>query len=231
MCPNWCENELTINGPDVEKVLAAVCNPEGRDADERLLDFDKIVPYPQEFKELDRRSAEYQAKFHAIPPTDPEREARLKILGDEYGVSPGTPWLKDGYNSGGYDWCCDHWDTTWNACRVSLTKHPASVPAVHKHVACDHCKTIHNTFGMAILICRQCGAPLPDDRPLVAFFEFETAWSPPVAVIEKLAANFPNYEFELEYYEGGMGFCGQARWSDGVEQYHQTSEYSSEHGG
>ncbi len=25
---------------------------------------------------------------------------------------------KDGFNSGGYEWCRKHWGTKWNACRV-----------------------------------------------------------------------------------------------------------------
>jgi hypothetical protein len=27
---------------------------------------------------------------------------------------------QDGYNSGGYEWCCENWGTKWSACRVEL---------------------------------------------------------------------------------------------------------------
>lgn len=570
--PNFCENELTISGPDVERVLAAMRDLESDDPDEHILDFDKIVPYPQELKDLDQRNAEYQAKFFAIAKDDPDRDEKLKALADKYGVEPGTPWLKDGYNSGGYEWCIEQWgcyddktevltkdgwkffqnvkpddifftlnvngdielhrslkyvakpyrgimyhfktklidikvtpdhnmfvasprtsnyrfiaakdipycrvkikqvgrwsgeeksmftlplerraqrtfrerhlnmddfleflgyyisegslnkanskrggnqyyvrisqyktegltkimenirrlnlkmyyygkdiiindfqlylyleqfgyshekyipndikklsprqlkilldalllgdgtkrkygsyiyyttskrladdvqeiglkagyitsvhmddrrgklntngynynhicyyvclyvnnskvgsnvqkhqitqtkydgtiycvvvpnhtlfvrrdgkvawcgNTKWNAIRVSLTKRPANIPPV-EIATCAHCQIQHRTAGMTVLVCQKCGAPLPDTRPIVALVEFETAWSPPEAVIEKLAAMFPDHDFELEYYEGGVGFCGQARWSGGQEQYHNTSEYAGSRGG
>jgi hypothetical protein len=118
MCPNYCENELTISGADVEKVLAAIRDLESDDSDEHILDFDKVIPYPQKFKDLDQRSANYQAKINDIAKDDPEREAKLKELAAEFGVEPGTPWLHDGFNSGGYDWCVNNWGTKWSAIDV-----------------------------------------------------------------------------------------------------------------
>ena len=43
-----------------------------------------------------------------------------------------------------------------------------------------------------------------------AFYSFDTAWSPPVAWLQKVAEDFPHLEFELRYYEPGMGFVGIA---------------------
>jgi hypothetical protein len=228
--PNYCENELTISGPDVERVLAAMRDLESDDPDEHIFDFDKIIPYPQEFKDIDIRSAEYQTKLHAIAKDDPERESRLKALAAEYDTEPGALWLKDGYNSGGYEWTCSFWGTKWNAIRVCLTKRPANAPPAET-ATCEHCRIPHKTAGMRVLVCQKCGAPLPDTRPIVALVEFETAWSPPVPVVEKLMEMFPDHEFELEYYEGGVGFCGQARWTGGQEQYHNISDYAGSRGG
>lgn len=45
--PNWTENELTISGPDVQKVLNAIRSEAHEDEDACLLDFDKIIPYPK----------------------------------------------------------------------------------------------------------------------------------------------------------------------------------------
>jgi hypothetical protein len=228
--PNFCENELTISGPDVARVLAAIADPSSDDPDEHILDFDQIVPYPQDLKDLDQRNAEYQAKFFAISKDDPGRDEKLKALADEYGVEPGTPWLKDGYNSGGYEWTIQNWSTKWNACRVSLTKRPANLPLAET-ATCEHCRMAHKTAALEVLACSRCGAPLADTRPIVAFIEFETAWSPPEAVIQKLAAMFPDHTFDLSYYEGGVGFCGQARWSGGQEQFHHQTDYSGPRGG
>lgn len=230
MCPNFCENELTISGPNVESILAAIRDMESDDPDEHILDFDKIIPYPREFKNLDQRSADYQKKFRDIALDDPEREGKIKTLADEYGAEPGALWLKDGYNAGGYEWCCDNWGTKWNACRVSLTKRPSNAP-LPETITCGHCKTAQKTAKMSALVCQQCGAPLPDVRPIVAFLEFETAWSPPIPVVEKMAGMFPDHDFDLAYYEGGVGYCGQARWSQGVEQYNNETVYSGPRGG
>ena len=84
---------------------------------------------------------------------------------------------------------------------------------------------------MKVLVCQQCGSPLLDVPPIRAFLEFDTAWSPPVPVIEKLATMFPDHEFDLKYYECGIGFCGHEHWEDGIEQYHQQAEYSGLRGG
>lgn len=49
----------------------------------------------------------------------------------------------------------------------------------------------------------------------VGIASFDTAWSPPIGVIKALSARFPDDEFTLSYYEGGMGFWGVANFSAG----------------
>ena len=213
--PNWCENELTITGPDVLKVLQALRTESHEDQDARLLDFNRIIPYPVIYREMDRRAQDYREKFSAIAKDDPDRKQKLVALGAEYGVEPGTPWIKDGYNSGGYEWTCNAWGTKWNATRVHLTTHK---------------DRFHDSRGKTVF-CAQCGAPLPNKLPIRAFLEFDTAWSPPVPVIEKLSTMFPDHEFDLKYYEGGVGFCGHARWSGGEEEFHEQHKYNGSRGG
>ena len=116
--PNWCDNELTITGPDVNKVLETIRSQTGEDQDVRLFDFNTIIPYPQIYRDMDKRAEEYREKLNAIAKDDPERREKLEALGAEYGVEPGVSWIKDGYNSGGYEWCCDNWATKWNATHV-----------------------------------------------------------------------------------------------------------------
>ena len=230
--PNWTENELTITGPDVQKVLNTIHSEAHDDEDARLLDFDKIIPYPKAYRELDQHAHEYQQKFMAISREDPERQTKLEALAAEYGVEPGAPWIKDGFNSGGYEWTCEFWGTKWNAAHVTLTtRNGTTTHPTRKTTKCAYCQTVHNIEHLKVLVCQQCGSPLPDDSPMEAFLEFDTAWSPPIPVIEKLAALFPDHEFQLAYYEGGIGFCGQARWSGGREQFHHQDVYSGPRGG
>ncbi|HAX71754.1 MAG TPA: hypothetical protein PK152_02785 [Anaerolineales bacterium] len=229
--PNWTENELTISGPDVNKVLETIRSDSIHDQDKRILDFNRIIPYPQIYRDMDKRAEEYREKFADIENDDPERQQKLEALGAEYGVEPGTPWIADGYNSGGYEWACDNWMTKWNACHVHLTTHADSSKPLNKTSKCAYCGTVHKTEAMIVLTCQQCGSPLLDAEPIQAFLEFDTAWSPPIPVIAKLASMFPDHTFELKYFEGGMGFSGHARWSEGDEEFHHQYEYSGPRGG
>lgn len=230
--PNWCENELTITGPDVRKVMEAIRTESDEDEDARILDFNRIIPYPEMYREMDRRAQTYREKFAAIAKDDPDREQKLEALATEYGVEPGAPWIKDGYNSGGYEWTCNAWGTKWNATGAHLTtREDTCRDSLRKTVTCSHCKTSHKIEHMTVLTCAQCGAPLPEALLIRAFLEFDTAWSPPVPVIEKLASMFPDHAFELKYYEGGMGFSGHARWSKGNEEFHNQHDYNGPRGG
>ncbi|MBA4063083.1 MAG: hypothetical protein C0501_05115 [Isosphaera sp.] len=92
--PNWCENDLEVSGdePLVRDFLAFAWSGE------RALDFNRFVPYPSEFAELDR-VAEAWRDAH------PEKS-----------VFSGPT---DGFNSGGFEWCVEHWGTKWNARRAA----------------------------------------------------------------------------------------------------------------
>jgi hypothetical protein len=230
--PNWTENELTISGPDVQKVLNAIRSEAHEDEDARLLDFDKIILYPEQYRALDQRAHEYQEKLRAIDKDDPDRQSKLETLAAEYDAEPGAPWIKDGFNSGGYEWTCSNWGTKWNATHVSITQRNGTA-ARHerKQIKCAYCQMVNRTEHLKVLVCQQCGSPLPVSVPQEAFLEFDTAWSPPFPVIEKLASMFPDHDFQLAYFEGGMGFCGQARWSGGHEQFHHQDVYSGPRGG
>jgi hypothetical protein len=52
-----------------------------------LLSANKFIPYPEEFKRLDD-------------------EAKVHRINNDYS-------FKDGFNSGGYEWCCENWGTKW----------------------------------------------------------------------------------------------------------------------
>jgi hypothetical protein len=94
--PNWCECDLFIDGP-AERVKAFLDTMRG---EQSPFDFEKVLPYPEHFRALDRLAAEWDKK------SPEERQG---------GKRPG-----DGYNRGGYEWCCTHWGTKWNACFVTV---------------------------------------------------------------------------------------------------------------
>ena len=53
-------------------------------------------------------------------------------------------------------------------------------------------------------------ATLTNETPDFLVYEFESAWSPPVAWLKKVARDFPRLRFTLIYDEPGMGFAGTA---------------------
>lgn len=57
-------------------------------------------------------------------------------------------------------------------------------------------------------------------------YRFETAWSPPVELFEKVSKDFPTLKFVLEYEETGMGFKGTATIQNGEnDQEEKDIEY------
>ena len=105
--PNWCENDLAVEGPKevIEEFLKFAAGAAGEnplDDEGSPFDFNKFIPYPQEFQRLDE-IAEAWLKEHAGRP-DYDYRARPK----------------DGFNSGGYDWCYANWGTKWPACHVEV---------------------------------------------------------------------------------------------------------------
>lgn len=88
--PNYCENDLQITGPqaDIDRFMA-----DG-------LSFESAIPYPVQFRALDEAR-----HAHAIAVSKPGENPDHHFCKD-------CP--KDGYNSGGYDWCIANWGTKWN---------------------------------------------------------------------------------------------------------------------
>ena len=93
--PNWCECDLYISGPkeELEKFLETV------KSEESVFDFNRVIPYPEHFRELDGPFKEWM--------TTPAEERT-------------GPPPADGFNQGGYEWCLLNWGTKWNARRASL---------------------------------------------------------------------------------------------------------------
>jgi hypothetical protein len=165
--PNHCETDLTLKGkPDlIARVLAAHFKESGE------MDCDSIVPYPARFKELDRAAAEYD-KAH-----------------------PGD-WTKrpqDGFNQGGYEWCCNNWGTKWGT---------------------------YDGFRREV-----------SKSGRIANVSFLSAWSPPRAVLDKLAERYPDLTIVAKSYERGMGFKCDYRWEGGVCIQEDRGTYRGTRGG
>jgi hypothetical protein len=143
--PNWCTNMISIKG-ESEGHIKDIC--EALKSDTSIFDFNKIIPYPEKYAELDRIADEWRG-------TDGKPRFSSK---DQAPV--------DGFNQGGHEWVYKNWGTKWN---------------------------VDSKF---IAVSR------PDEDQVV--FCFDTAWSPPTPVIQKLSELFPTAGIVLRFKEPDM---------------------------
>jgi hypothetical protein len=61
------------------------------------------------------------------------------------------------------------------------------------------------------------------DNQGIALFQFDTAWAPPLGVLEKLMETHPELSIECRYHEPGVGFFGV--WTDGVDRCYETEQF------
>lgn len=95
--PNWCENDLYVRGRP-EELKKFVEFAKGEEA----FDFNKFIPYPEKFRELDERAEKLNALLTKKPEELTPEEAAIILKHDGRRI-------RDGYNQGGYDWCVQNW--------------------------------------------------------------------------------------------------------------------------
>ena len=93
--PNHVENDLYIRGPkdQIDAALALI----GAVGDSPKFDFNALIPYPENFRQMDE-------------------DART-LKHDAYLAKYGHN--RNGFNSGGYEWCNENWGTKWGAYDVA----------------------------------------------------------------------------------------------------------------
>lgn len=58
-----------------------------------------------------------------------------------------------------------------------------------------------------------------------ATIHYFTAWSPNERFFELISTKYPNLEFILEYFEGGLGFIGESSFKNGARFENEYIEY------
>lgn len=126
--PNYCENELEVKGPKEElkrfkefATTKATAKGDNEGSSDNVLDTEKFIPYPTKYKEMDeisRRIERDRQKYLESLGFKGNNEAIQHYREMAYKLYPDK---KDGYNSGGYEWCLKNWGTKWGICRPDLT--------------------------------------------------------------------------------------------------------------
>ena len=178
---NWCENELRVEGPQKElKRFKELAGKHNRLDNDPVLNANNFIPYPKEFDELDKIAKDWMDKADKFAKEN-KAEGWYK-LSDELTVQfekDNGKRPSDGFNKGGYNWCCDNWGTKWGFCEAIVADYSV------------------------------------DKEDGEIFYEFDSAWSPPVPVIVKMAEMFPTLTFDLRYFEQGAAFNGVLRCEKG----------------
>ncbi len=98
--PNHVDNDFWVKGKLVTlNEFAGFALDTDQSETALVLSANKFIPYPKVYKDLD----------------DEVRRLREK--------NPTEGWkVKDGFNSGGYEWCCDNWGTKWGIYNANLVR-------------------------------------------------------------------------------------------------------------
>lgn len=172
--PNHVEQDLVVTGPVAtlqefikfaEEEEDVFSTPEKV----KILSANKFIPYPEEFQKLD----------------DAAEEAHEK---GDYAV-------KDGFNSGGYQWCIQNWGTKWGIYDATIVSQ----------------KLIGKKGKIK--------------------YTSQSAWSPPLPVVDAMSKKFPDLKFDMKYYERGMAFKGHYVVQNGEVLTNEESAYHGHRGG
>ena len=107
--PNHCETDMYIRGSDEDVTAFAkwLEEIEGMEICRAL------IPYPEPYKTMDEEVRAFS--FFGGEQDKEKRQAAEYAYKTKYGHT------KDGYNSGGYDWCRENWGTKWGVYEVEFT--------------------------------------------------------------------------------------------------------------
>lgn len=155
--PNWCSNELVIEGP-ADKV-AQLVNEVAQPYSALYRDFDPSNPGT--FVQKQSTVEGPLLLWNIVKPTSEELHGY---------------WGDENDNGSWYAWNVKCWGTKWD---------------LGNGTSVDH-------------------------TPGRVTYNFESAWSPPMAAMDILATSNPDLNFTLTYDEPGMDFAGIVEWQGGA---------------
>jgi len=102
---------------------------------------------------------------------------------------------------GWYEWNCRNWGTKW-----------------------DIGQKAYVFYEMPRLLTQDDPINDPDEPELEVCYQMESAWSPPVEALDKLAEQYPTIQIDLISIDEGDCFACEVQWLDGNRFYEQDLE-------
>lgn len=191
--PNWCGNEITLTATSEDRLAEILGEIKSEHSD---FDFAKIVPPPIGDPE-DQRIYRGEPSQHSYIGCD----CRAEYVGE----APNGKWL-----IGGLEPIKDN--AKIDGSFASEVGYPVDRCPHHLGIRLDQ----HPLFWWNWNIANwgtKWGVG-GDDVSIgksgnSAFVSFDTAWSPPIRILERLSAKYPDLVVHIKYAEMGMGFIGE----------------------
>lgn len=194
--PNWSCNRLYVKGhpKKVKEFTDTLGTPdtEGKECD---FSFSQTVPMPEALLCTAGSQGELGYAMITNKVVNPfgdldeykERFNNLSSADQEACLEEGRTYKYNMEHYGAvnwYEWRIAHWGTKWDASDVDI-----DVDAI-KEVVDANIST--------------------DSEEVTIDIGFDTAWSPPIDWLKKVAKKFPELEFKIAFSECGMSFYGTA---------------------
>lgn len=120
--PNWCYGRLELKGSVKDlKHFETTMKGIDRTGEETILNEEVLIPYPKKFLEMDAKVSKIRKQHQLIYDKDKVDGMNDKQRDEWFKKNPYTD-TKDGFNSGGYEWCLRNWGTKWGFCSPEVSE-------------------------------------------------------------------------------------------------------------
>lgn len=202
--PNWVQNEIIFENAGDEKVEALIREVKlATESEDYTFDFNKLIPMPKSLEiesgsNTDRAIAYYVTERLTVPV---EQTNLSELISNHFSndwANEVVSWLKNSPETS-----TEVWDKLYEDGKQYMYN--------REHYGCytwfDWCCRNWGTKWNA------CNAEWDLDNGTLVF---QTAWSPPIPVIETLAEKYPDIEFTHRWADEDIGNnCGQMWYSGG----------------
>lgn len=231
--PNWVKNIVHISGPEEDVAKAIDFMRDKNPKYEHDIDFNNILPMPERLNIVSGGSDRgYVALYLKTLSVDERRqlqdELNKRTLGyygtyskkyaDSFAMADGTMDIPEGNLS----WMRKHFERDYSHVK------PSSMEDVGKAYIDNILEYGHDTWYEWCIDNWGTKWNACETTILENGFEFNTAWSTPIPIIEALSSKFPELTFRIEWADENLGYnCGTIECANGeiaLEEYPNDDE-------
>lgn len=115
---------------------------------------------------------------------------------ESYSFSNFVEMTEDAFLNGWYNWSNKHWGTKWDACDLN-----ESIDELEEAIKLNDMES-----------------------DIAVYYNFTTAWAPPMPVIIIMSSQYPELKFEFSAEESGCGYAGVYELENGLYTKHEEAD-------